>query len=130
MNPEKIKVILNQKDKLVYIKLVGEFDEDHAEQAVEKYQEVLDEIEEKEIILKKVLYDITEAGDATISARRIFASFARNVSNKYKGLRVAYITGSRLAKMVSIFIHRLSRNLGEVRYFKNEAEAREWLRGE
>ncbi|MFZ2190195.1 MAG: STAS/SEC14 domain-containing protein [Candidatus Magasanikiibacteriota bacterium] len=129
MNPEKIKVIWDDKDKLVYIKLVGEFDQDHAEQAVQKYREVLDEIEEKDIVLNKVLYDITEAGDATIGARRIFASFARSITQSFKNLKVAYIDGPRLAMIVSRFIHRLT-SIGEVRYFKTEEDARGWLRGE
>ncbi len=79
------------------------------------------------IVLRRVMYDIKEAGDATDKAKRIFAGFAKSVADNCKDVKFAYVGNNRLAMMVSMFIHKIS-GVGDVKYFKNEGEAEEWLK--
>jgi len=126
MNQEKVQTNWDEDNQIATFKLIGEFDDEHATQAVQKYRDMLDDLEEKDIFLRRVIYDITEAGEATAEAKRIFAGFAKSISQKYKATRVAYIGGNKLAMMASMFIHKVS-GVGDVRYFKKEEKAREWL---
>ena len=127
MNQEKVQTSWDEANQIATFKLIGEFDDEHATQAVQKYLDMLDNLEQKDILLRRVIYDITEAGDATAEAKRIFAGFAKSISNKYKAVKVAYIGGNKLATMASVFIHKIS-GVGEVKFFKTEKEAKEWLK--
>ena len=126
MEKEKLITHWDEKNQVACIKLIGEFDDEHARIAVGKEREFMDELEESDIVLKKVMYDITEAGDATDKAKRIFAGFAKSVANNFRDIKFAYVGNNKLAMMVSMFIHRIS-GIGEVKFFKNEKKAKEWL---
>ena len=127
MNQEKVQTSWDEANQIATFKLIGEFDDEHATQAVQKYLDMLDNLEQKDILLRRVIYDITEAGEATAEAKRIFAGFAKSIGDKYKTVRVAYIGGNKLAMMASVFIHKIS-GVGEVKFFKTEKEAKEWLK--
>ena len=126
MNQEKVQTSWDEANQIASFKLTGEFDDEHATQAVQKYRDMLDDLEEKDIVLRRVIYNITEAGDATAEAKRIFASFAKSIGDKYKTVKVAYIGGNKLATLVSVFIHKIS-GVGEAKFFANEEDARKWL---
>ena len=126
MEIEKVITRWDEENEIGCIKLIGEFDDEHATLAVQKEREFLDDLDEKDVVLRRVMYDITEAGDATDKAKRIFASFAKSVADNCKDIRFAYVGNNKMAMLVSIFIHKIS-GVGEVRYFKTEKKAIKWL---
>jgi hypothetical protein len=127
MEIEKFKIWWDRDLDVCHIVLLGDQDEESAYRAVEKEQEMMDYAKENNIVDIGILYDIREAGKATTKAKQIFATYAKKLEKEFPGSRIAYVGGSKITILTSMFIHKIGGMRNAIKYFVDDVEALKWL---
>lgn len=121
------KIWWDEKLGICHIVVLGNCDEESALQAVEREQQMMDFVKEHGITDVGILYDMHQAGRATAKAKRILATYAKKLEKEFPGSRIAYVGGSKMAVLTSLFIHKLGGMRNAIKFFDEENKALEWL---
>lgn len=128
MEIEKFKIWWDRDLEICHIILLGDQDEESAYQAVVKEQEMMDYAKDNDITNIGVLYDVREAGKATTKAKQIFATYAKKLEKEFPGSRIAYVGGSKIAILTTMFIHKIGGLRNAIKFFNDDVSALKWLK--